>query len=170
MKISKRTFCVATLASGVMLQPAWASAGLATPAGAVVLTIYGAIDRKNAGDEAQFDREMLMELDWIEIETYTSFTSGPQRFAGPTLASVLAAVGVRGGQMRASAINDYTVSIPVSDAAQHDVILAMDVDGTPMRVRDKGPIWVVYPQSEEEAEKKNFDGEMIWQLERIRIE
>ena len=170
MEISKRTFCLATLASGVMLQPAWASAGLATPSGPVLLTIHGAIDHKNAGDEAQFDREMLKDLDWVEIETYTSFTSGLQQLAGPTLASVLAAGGVRGGQMAASAINDYTVSIPVADAAEHDVILAMDMNGKPMRVRDKGPIWVVYPLSEDEAEKKTFDAEMIWQLARIRIE
>ena len=146
-----------------------ALAELPAPEGRVVLSVSGAISETNTDGVAAFDAEMMRGLDWREIETFTSFTEGPQRFAGPTLASLLAAVGASGDAMNAKAINDYFVEIPVDHASAHDVILAMEMNGRQMRIRDKGPIWVVYPLSEEEAAQKPFDTEMIWQLNRIEV-
>ena len=143
---------------------------LDTPSGPVLLRVTGDISATNAGEEAAFDRAMLEALDWVEVETHTSFTSGAQVFAGPTLASLLEAVGAQGTSLQASAVNDYTVHIPAAHAIAHDVILAMDMNGKRMRVRDKGPIWVVYPLSSAAAETRLFDEQMIWQLVRIRIE
>lgn len=142
---------------------------LPVPSGPVLLEVTGGIAVTNADGRARFDREMLAGLDWREIETFTSFTDGPQRFAGPTLSSLLAAVGAQGQMMAARAINDYFVEIPLAHANAHDVLLAMEMNGRTMRLRDKGPIWVVYPLSEEEAERQPFDTEMIWQLNRIEI-
>lgn len=148
----------------------WASAGLPKPQNDVLLNISGSISVQNSETGAAFDREMLETLDWVEIETYTSFTTGPQQFAGPTLASVLAAVGATGATLHARAINDYTVQIPISDAEEHNVILALDMNGRPMRVRDKGPIWIIYPMDRASAEGRPFDGQMIWQLVQIRVD
>ena len=142
---------------------------LAAPDGRVVLTVSGAIENMNGDGTAAFDRDMLESLEWREIETYTSFTQGPQKFAGPTLASVLAAVGADGATMNATAINDYFVEIPTAHADQHDVLLALDMNGKTMRVRDKGPVWVVYPLSQDATLEKPFDTEMIWQLNRIEV-
>lgn len=144
------------------------AAPLPEPQGQVLLEVSGEIGATN-GDSARFDLDMLRALDWREIETFTSFTSGPQRFAGPTLASLLQAVEAQGVRIHATAINDYFVEIPVVHAAQHDVLLAVEMNGKRMRVRDKGPIWVVYPLSEEAARAKPFDTEMIWQLTRISV-
>ncbi len=150
------------------------ASGLPAPEGPVILTVSGGIGigNGNANDAgvATFDRVMLENLDWREIETHTSFTTGPQRFAGPTLASLLDAVAAEGETMIATAINGYFVEIPVAHAAEHDVLLALDMNGRPMRVRDKGPIWVVYPLSEQEILEKPFDTEMIWQLSRIEVQ
>ena len=150
--------------------PAYAASPLPRPSGEVLLTVSGAISVTNVGQGAVFDRAMLQALDWVELETYTSFTSGVQRFAGPTLVSVLEAVGAEGSTLSATALNDYTVTIPVEHARAHEVILAMDMNGRPMRVRDKGPIWVVYPLSQSAAEQRPFDGQMIWQLVQIRVD
>lgn len=146
------------------------AASLPAPSGPVLLEVSGNILVLNDTSSARFDRDMLEALDWVELRTFTSFTEGPQTFAGPTLASVLAAVGAEGVTLHATAINDYSISFPVAHADAHNVILALDRNGMPMRVRDKGPIWVVFPLSEQEAEKKTFDKQMIWQLIRIRIE
>jgi hypothetical protein len=132
-----------------------------------VLTVSGSITSE--ADVIEFDRDMLQALDWREIRTFTSFTEGEQVFAGPTLASVLASVGAQGSVIAATALNDYTVEIPLSDAEEHNVILAMDLNGKPMRIRDKGPIWVVYPVREDDAAKQMFDNKMIWQLDRLAI-
>lgn len=163
-------FMTLIMAAAAMLFAGFAVADkMPIPQGNVILTISGNILSANHDETAQFDRTMLKSLDWREVETFTSFTDGPQIFAGPTLASVLDAAKAQGGMLQAKAINDYSVDIPASHVLQHGVILAMDHNGSPMRVRDKGPIWVIYPMSEAEAAKKPFDGEMIWQLNRIEI-
>lgn len=158
---------LAALAALVLGLSLAAADPLPEPRGPVLLEVSGEIANMNAEGRALFDAGMLRALDWVEVETYTSFTEGPQVFAGPTLASLVAAVGARGDRMQATAINDYFVEIPVAHAAEHDVILAMEHNGAAMRIRDKGPIWVVYPLGAEEAERQIFDSEMIWQLNRI---
>ena len=58
-----------------------------------MLTVSGEIAVENALGLAEFDIGMLRDLDWREIETFTPFTQGMQRFAGPTLASLLDRLG-----------------------------------------------------------------------------
>ena len=116
---------------------------LEPPSGRVLLTV------ETGGDAppVRFDRAMLKALDWQAITTHTSFTNGPQRLAGPTLSSLLDALEVREGVLRALALNDHSITTPVAHARAHDTLLALDHGGRPMRVRDKGPIWVIYPLS-----------------------
>ena len=151
---------------GSFSMPAYA---LDNPRSPAILTLSGAIDGAAEGEMMRFDRAALEALDWREIRTFTSFTEGEQSFAGPTLASLLQAVGVSDGVLRATAVNDYTVEIPVSHAFDHDVLLALDHNGSPMTVRTKGPVWIVYPLSEDAAKRQPFDSEMIWQLVRIEV-
>ena len=160
MDVSRRKVMAMSAALFVMSPGAHASGA------PVLLTVTGKVD----GGQVSFDREELRSLDWQEITTFTSFTEGQQTFAGPTLASVLRAVAARGERIHATAINDYTVSFPFADAEEHDVLLAMEHNGRPMRVRDKGPIWVVYPLSEDEAAAQKRDAEMIWQLDRLIVD
>lgn len=143
---------------------------LDAPTGNVLLTVSGLITRTNAAGRAEFDEDMLRQLDWEQIQTYTSFTQGEQSFSGPTLPSVLEAVGATGGTVHATAINDYTVDFPVAYAKEHHILLAREHNGTPMRIRDKGPLWVIFPLDEETAASQKFDAEMIWQLTAIDIQ
>jgi hypothetical protein len=145
------------------------AAELPAPEGRILLQVRGAISNLNSDGAANFDLQMMRNLDWKEIETFTSFTEGPQTFAGPTLRSLLDSVGATGSRLNATAINGYFVEIPVVHASAYSVILAIEMNGRRMRIRDKGPIWVVYPLSEEATAKKPFDNEMIWQLDRIEV-
>jgi hypothetical protein len=58
------------------------------------------------------------------------------------------AVGAAGTEVGAFALNEYQQTIPISDFASYDVLLAFRMNGRPMRLRDKGPIWIVYPWSD----------------------
>ncbi len=167
MSLLRRSFLFSILS--LLAAPLWATT-LPQPEGTVLITVSGSINADNGDGVVQFDRTMLENLDWREVRTYTSFTSGEQVFEGPTLASLLTAVGADGDTLKAIAINDYTVTIPAAHASEHGVILAMDQNGRAMRVRDKGPIWVVYPLDETQAGQQLFDAEMIWQLNRIVVE
>jgi hypothetical protein len=146
------------------------AANLAAPVDQVILKISGEIAVGNVGDEAHFDREMLRGIGMSEIETTTDWTDGVHRFAGPRLEDVLALVEAGGVRLMATAINDYTVEIPRDFAETYGAILALDMDGEPMSVRDKGPIWIVFPKdSFEELEAPEHNAYWIWQLNRIEV-
>jgi hypothetical protein len=146
-----------------------AGATLPQPAGPLLLKAAGALSATNAGDAAVFDREMLRALDWRLVRSHTAWTEGEREFAGPTLESFLKAVGAEGRAFRAVALNDYGVEIAAGDAEAHGAILALDMDGRAMSVRDKGPVWLVYPQTAEQATSGIFNERMIWQLAEIVV-
>lgn len=159
-----RTLCLLAFASLALPLSA-----LERPEAPVVLTVSGEIAVENALGLAEFDIGMLRDLDWREIETFTPFTEGMQRFAGPTLASLLDRLGITGGTLHALAINDYAVDIPVSDAAEFGVLIAVLHNGQPMRIRDRGPLWLIYPEKVQPKGENLNSAKMIWQLNRIDI-
>lgn len=140
---------------------------LPPPRGPVILTVAGTIERTNVGGLAEFDLDMLLAMPQTQVRTDTFWTDGPQEFSGVPLADLLAHVGADGATLRATALNDYAIEIPVSDASDHGVLLALEHNGALMRVRDKGPIWVVYPNPDDVPEARN---RMIWQLRRLDVE
>jgi hypothetical protein len=139
--------------------------------GEVILTVTGEIAATNAGAAAEFDRAMLEDLGAAVVETRTIWTEGVQTFVGVPLDSLLAAVGATGATLRASAINDYAVEIPASDAVEDGPIVAYLRNGAPMSVRDKGPLWIVYPfDSAPEYQSELIYSRSIWQLDRIEVQ
>lgn len=163
-----RSFFSALLAVFVII--ASGAQALEPPKFKVLLRVSGDILTTNVGDMAEFDLHMLHALDWQEIETFTAFTQGPQRFAGPTLASILEAVGARGRTIRAYAINDYSVEIPIADAVTHDVLVAVEHNGQRMRIRDHGPLWIIYPEPVQPLNEGPKATKMVWQLSRLVVE
>jgi hypothetical protein len=69
----------------------------------------------------------------------------------------------------AVAINDYAAEIPADHVAAHSVFLALDHNGEPMRVRDKGPVWIIYPSDTLAAADERFDRLMVWQLRELNF-
>jgi hypothetical protein len=71
----------------------------------------------------------------------------------------------------ASALNDYKATIPFSDLDEYPVLLALSQNGAAMSVRDKGPIWMIYPDPEPSGEfvHQHRNAKMVWQLERLQL-
>lgn len=139
-----------------------------TPSDTIVLTVSGEISEHNQNDTAVFDINMLSELPATEFTTSTIWTEGDVQFTGVSLDVLLEQVGGTGSTMFATAINDYAVEIPVSDAQAGGPIVAYLMDGQPMSVRDKGPLWIVYPyDSNAEYQSEIIYSRSIWQLDRI---
>lgn len=151
-----------------VFQPARA---LERPTGPVVLEIQGRISETNDGEgRARFDQAMLSGLGVHEIRTRTPWTDGTVRFEGVLVRDVLAAAGAEGTMVRAVAINDYAVDIPIEDFISYPVILAFRRDGEAMGVRDKGPLWVIYPWSDhDELRTEVYHSRSIWQLKRMTV-
>jgi len=144
---------------------------LPQPEGKAVLTVSGNVAETNRQGLAVLDQGLLESLEFVTIETETPWTDGVSRFKGPRLRDVLARVGASGETVFASAVNDYTVSLPASDAEQYNVIVALEVNGKPLSRRTKGPAWIIYPLSDH-PELNNSDtlSKMIWQLVELRIQ
>lgn len=138
--------------------------------GPVILTVDGEIAHTNAPDAAEFDLAMLRDLDAVVIETSTIWTEGLQTFEGVELSSLLASVGAEGSILRAVALNDYAVDIPLSDAVAGGALVAYLRNGEEMSLRDKGPVWIVYPfDSSPEFQTEEIYSRSIWQLARIEV-
>lgn len=141
-----------------------------TPRGDVLLTVSGDIDVTNVDDSLQLDRAALKAIGGTAFETTTIWTDGVSRFEGVSLKAFADMVGADAGTFLATAINDYTVEIPVSDAVDGGPIIAYLKDGDEMSVRDKGPLWIVYPYDSSAAYRSEvIFSRSIWQLDRIKV-
>jgi hypothetical protein len=166
MRILSRSL---TFASALFV--ADAAVALEPAEGEVLLTVTGVIGQTNAGDAAAFDLELLEAMETVVIETTTIWTEGMQTFVGVELVDLLAALEAEGSNLRAIALNDYAVDIPVTDAVEGGPIVAFLRNGEPMSLRDKGPLWVIYPfDSSPDYQTELIYSRSIWQLNRIEVQ
>ncbi len=169
VQIATRGLIALWLGLGAMGLPAWAEP-LAPPSGEVILTVTGQIDRTNQNGAAALDLAQLAAMGMAEIKTSTIWTDGVQHFEGVPLATVLAAVGASGSALRVTALNEYAIDIPMTDAVPGGPLLAFRMNGVDLSPRDKGPIWLVYPYDKGGAFKQEVTyARSIWQLERIEV-
>jgi hypothetical protein len=109
----------------------------------------------------------LDALPQAALDTTTPWTNGMVRFSGPLVRDVLARSSIAAKSFRAIALNDYAIAVPASDFARHDVILATRMDGREMPVREKGPLWIVYPDANGNHENPVIRDRMVWQLKAL---
>lgn len=148
------------------------AADLPEPTGKVVLEISGEIANTNRDGVAVFDSAMLDALGRHVVTTSTVWTErGPHQFEGVLMRDVLKAVGAtKATTVKAKALNDYQVEIPVADFQRYDVILASSLDGKTLTARDKGPLWIVYPRDDHgELADERMDQRWVWQLNRLEL-
>jgi len=160
-----------TFAAILLIGPSSSAAdGLPLPQGHVILTVSGNIANTNKEGQADFDLEMLHALGTHSLAVTTSWTDGTQEFSGVLMRDLMKAVGARGTMVEAVALNDYTYSIPIEDFSRYPVILATALGGKILRIRDKGPLWIIYPlDSFTEVEKITVEPRMVWQLRRLIV-
>lgn len=143
---------------------------LAKPAGDTILTITGAIANTNAEGAAMFDLAMLEALPGQVTTTTTPWYDGAQSFSGPLGSALMAAVGATGDTLIVTAINDYVTEIPLGDFTTWPVILATRHEGEIMSVRDKGPLFVIYPfDTDKTLNTEVYYGRSAWQVKSIEV-
>lgn len=146
------------------------SDGLAEPVGDIILVVTGNIMYTNGDGTAQFDMAMLKALPSEKFATGSIWYDGTREFEGVSLSVLMDAVGPAGAEIDAVAINDYKVSLPFPQAGERYPILAYSMDGAEMTVRDKGPIWVLYPfDSSDIYQRETIYSRSIWQLKSMNV-
>ena len=131
----------------------WAG-DLPKPVGKPILTISGNIENTNENGKAVFDLASL--------ET---------KFEGVPMSKLMDYVGAKGTNVNVIALNDYSTIIPLSDFKKYNAILALKVNGEYMRIRDKGPSFIVYPyDSLPELNNQIYYSRSAWQVSKMKIE
>lgn len=164
-----RAKVLASAAALAMLfcQPALA---LDAPTDPVILTITGAITDTNSDGAAVFDLPMLQDLPGRTGTMETPWTEGETAFDGPLLRALLEEVGAHGKTLRVTALNDYSAEVPVSDATDYETILALAMNGKQMSIRDKGPLFMVYPfDLNPELYNEKYFSRSVWQIKAIEV-
>jgi hypothetical protein len=144
---------------------------LPTPEDPIFLTLTGNIKVTNEDNGAAFDRQMFYALGATELRTTTPWLDGVQVFKGVLARTLFDRVGAEGSTVVATALNDYTVSIPMDDFQNYDVLLATEMNGEEMRISDKGPIWIVYPRDDHpELRERRISERWVWQLKALEVQ
>ena len=113
---------------------------------------------------------MLRALPSIEVSTASPCTNGVTRFKGVELKTLLELAGASGTKLSAIALNDYAATIPVTDATEKGAFIAYLMDGAEMSVRERGPLWVLYPFDQRpELKAEEYYSRAVWQLKAIDI-
>jgi hypothetical protein len=168
--MASRLLTLVGLASCILLAREAPAAALPAPSGPVLLTVTGSITNTNGPGKAEFDRAMLEALGLVELATSTPYTDGKPTFRGVPMAKLLDAAGADGDALHAIAVNGYAIDLDAGEMRRYPVLLALEQDGRQLRLRDRGPIWVVLPRDqypELQAESQGF--KWIWQLRSIDV-
>ncbi len=153
------------LSATLQADPSWQN----QPANPVILTVSGELECCPDGT-AYFDLERLDALAQTTVKTITPWTEAEESFQGVRLDQLLTALGAQGTQLEAVALNDYSTRFTTQALLQYPVILATRKEGQLMRVRDKGPIWIIYPLSDYPAlRKEEHHHAMVWQLKALSV-
>ena len=170
MPVSIRHYHLRALALSTLLLFSGLSLALDKPSGPALLRISGLVTQPNMQQQAVFDMAMLQALPQYSFTTQTPWYAEPVKFTGPLLRDVLAAAGAKGEGITAIALNDYRTEIPFSDALKYDLIVATLMNDQPMPVREKGPLFLVYPfDSKAELQAATFYNRSAWQLRALQI-
>lgn len=145
--------------------------GLPMPQGMVILTVTGNIEHTNGDGVALFDAAMLQALEQRTTTSSTPWFDGPHDFSGPLGSAILDAVGAQGDVLSVIALNDYAAEVPAQDLRDHAVVFATHLDGRPMSVREKGPVFLIYPFDENpDLFNEVYFGRSVWQIAQIDVQ
>jgi hypothetical protein len=150
--------------------PAVLAQEFAAPTGDVLLTVSGQITKTNGPGTLSLDAAQFGALPQHKFTTSTIWTDGTPTFEGVLLKDLIAAVGVTGSIISLTALNDYKISIPMADVNDDGPLLAYMMDGKTMSLRDKGPVWLVYPyDANADYRSEQTYARSIWQLGRVEF-
>ena len=159
---------LALAAAALASAPAALADMLAKPTGDIVLTIGGKIGKENAPGQADFDLDMLRAMPAAKFSTSTPWTEGAVEFEGVLVKTLFDAVGASGKSIKAAALNDYIADVDVKTVIEAGAIIAYRMNGEFLSVRDKGPLWIMFPFDEKpQLKAEPIYSQSVWQLRKM---
>lgn len=132
------------------------------PVGEAVLTVTGKVTRPNTGRRVAFDLAGLERGGTTAVTLYEPFEERDMSFRAVPFRDVLRAAGVTGTTLHMTALNDYTVDVPIDVASSDGVWLATrNGNGSRIDVAHGGPIRLVFAK---DARGADVDRYWIWSI------
>ncbi|WP_087019761.1 hypothetical protein [Thaumasiovibrio subtropicus] len=139
-----------------------ASLLLALPAQASTLIVRG--DKTHLVKYSE-----ISALPTLSYETPLPWVDTTREYTGVTIPTLFAHLEMEIPEtLHFRALNDYTISINRNEILEYKPIIAYLNNGERMKIRDKGPYWVIFSLvTHPELDTPEFHSKMIWQLKEI---
>ncbi|WP_417494830.1 molybdopterin-dependent oxidoreductase [Maricaulis sp.] len=152
-----------------------------------ILTVYGEIGTVDRGPVDPVTEPLFnafgMEFDaaclfnWASLNgieqhsTAADFPAGGpvRRFSGPLLRDVIDIADPRGDTLIVTALDGYQREISLARIREHDVILALQMDGQPLGIGGYGPAMLVWPRGSDPALEGMSDDDWLWGVFAIEV-
>lgn len=123
-----------------------------------------------AKSAAQLDLEAIKGLGSVTFETTTPWTDGKVIFEAVPGDKVAGLLGSAGTTVRATALDEYSVDIPLSDFTSGKAHIAYAMNGEPLPEDQFGPFWIVYRyDSDPTLSDEAHQARSIWQLKSLTV-
>jgi hypothetical protein len=144
------------------------------PSGNSILSVSGKIGTTNSGDHIEMDLPTLESVGLVDYKVKDPFvTDKPTQvtFRGVLMSQLLDLwkVPADATTLEMTALNDYSVDVPISDLRKYPVIFALQQDGQYMPISTRGPAMLVYPYDNFEFDHTKYDAYWIWQIKSIKV-
>ena len=171
MKKQIIAICLAVAAAIFPVGHSWSdSQRIPAPEGEVILTASGNLTRSTDGEIAELDWAMLEALGFQTVTTTSPWYDEAHIFEGVPARALMEYLGIEAQEVTAIALNDYQASIPAKDFLEKNVLLALSMDGKPLSVRDKGPVFIIYPFDQDESlRNETYFARSVWQLRELKF-
>ncbi|HGS4987234.1 TPA: molybdopterin-dependent oxidoreductase [Vibrio cholerae] len=116
-------------------------------------------------------QELATELPAVSVTTELPWIHGSHRFTGFKVSDLLEYLQQdHVKSVTFMALNDYAANISIADIQYYEPIVAYYMDGDEMKIRHKGPFWLVYNLDQNPKLKNSvYYTHMVWQISQILI-
>jgi hypothetical protein len=121
------------------------------------------------GDEViNLSYEDMLEFTPVEHTMSNRWIEKTTTYTGVKLSGILEKYKITNEWLQMTALDGYSIKVPIVDAGK-GAFIAYLIDGKQIKIRDKGPLWLLYPFSENRAlDIELYQNRSIWQLKEIK--
>ncbi|ENM5881078.1 oxidoreductase [Vibrio metoecus] len=116
-------------------------------------------------------KQLSTDLPKVSFSTQLPWLQGEHQFTGFRVSDLLSYLQQdQVSSVTFIALNDYAANISIADIEQYEPIVAYYLDGTEMKIRNKGPFWLVYNLDKNpKLNNPIYYTHMVWQISHILI-
>lgn len=119
--------------------------------------------------ELIFSEQQLQALPQKTFTTKHTWWTSAQEFSGPLMVDAIKQVCPSAEKIYLRSLDQYSVMVDLTKVAKYEPILALKIDGKPLTIREKGPIWVMIDTDGFKLPVRSLDNMFVWQLYYIRV-